>query len=431
MVEIDKIKLTQIKKAEYNPRTITEENYAKLKNSVKNFGLVEPILINLKNNTIISGHQRYDVLTDLILTDGNLAEKEFHLLKYGDLGLILDTDEPTLENEDYEKALNITLNNTNLTGEYDFEKLSSLLEDLEINDFHIELTGFTGLEDIDFDLEGFDWEQEAPQFTDNDYEGMGDNYEIDDDLEVTVQNGDLYKLGEHYLLCGDSTNEANVKKLMQGAKADMVFTDPPYNVDYSNIKRPKPSKKDLGKIKNDVMDNHSFYNFLVDIYTNLDNFTKADSSFYIWYANKSTIEFYTALKNTNIKLNQMIIWKKPMLLGRGRYQWAHEPCIFAIKGSPYFTEDRTKTTVWDFGGYDKSNNMHPTQKPLFLPTEAIENSSKENDVVLDLFGGSGSTLIACEQLNRQCYMMELSPKYCQVIINRWEEFTGEKAEKIS
>ena len=231
MVEIDKIKLTQIKKAEYNPRTITEENYAKLKNSVKNFGLVEPILINLKNNTIISGHQRYDVLTDLILADGNLAEKEFHLLKYGDLGLILDTDEPTLENEDYEKALNITLNNTNLTGEYDFEKLSSLLEDLEINDFNIELTGFNGLEDIDFDLEGFDWEHEAPHFTDNDYEGIEDNYEIDDDLEVTVQNGDLYKLGEHYLLCGDSTVEADVSKLMNGAKADMVFTDPPYNVD--------------------------------------------------------------------------------------------------------------------------------------------------------------------------------------------------------
>lgn len=429
MVEIDKIKLTQIKKAEYNPRTISEENYAKLKNSVKNFGLVEPILINLKNNTIISGHQRYDVLTDLILTDGNLAEKEFHLLKYGDLGLILDTDEPTLENEDYEKALNITLNNTNLTGEYNFEKLSSLLEDLEVNDFDLELTGFNGLEDIDFD--GFDWEQEETTFTDKDYEVVEDNYETGEVLEVTVQDGDLYKLGNHFLLCGDSTVEADVSKLMNGAKADMVFTDPPYNVDYSNIERPKPSKKDLGKIKNDVMDNHSFYNFLVDIYTNLDNFTNEDSSFYIWYANKSTIEFYTALKNTNIKLNQMIIWKKPMLLGRGRYQWAHEPCIFAIKGSPYFTEDRTKTTVWDFGGYDKSHNMHPTQKPLFLPTEAIENSSKENDVVLDLFGGSGSTLIACEQLNRQCYMMELDPYYCQVIINRWEEFTGEKAEKIN
>lgn len=142
MVEIDKIKLTQIQKADYNPRTISEENYVKLKNSVKNFGLVEPILINLKNNTIISGHQRYDVLTDLILTDGNLAEKEFHLLKYGDLGLILDTEEPTLENEDYEKALNITLNNTNLTGEYDFEKLGDLLEELQTTDLDLSLTGF-------------------------------------------------------------------------------------------------------------------------------------------------------------------------------------------------------------------------------------------------------------------------------------------------
>ena len=119
-----------------------------------------------------------------------------------------------------------------------------------------------------------------------------------------------------------------------------------------------------------------------------------------------------------------------MLLGRNKYQYSHEPCIFAIKGSPYFTEDRTKTTVWDFGGYNKSNNVHPTQKPLFLPIEAIQNSSKENQKILDLFGGSGSTLIACEQLNRNCYTMEIDPYYCQVIINRWEEFTGLKAEKV-
>ena len=120
-----------------------------------------------------------------------------------------------------------------------------------------------------------------------------------------------------------------------------------------------------------------------------------------------------------------------MLLGRGKYQWAHEPCIFAIKGSPYFTEDRTKTTVWDFGGYDKSKNQHPTQKPLFLPTEGISNSSKKNEIVLDLFGGSGSTLIACEQLNRKCFMMELDKHYCDVIITRWETLTGKKAELLT
>ena len=141
-MEIDKIKLTQIEKAEYNPRNISEDNYQKLKNSVKNFGLVEPILVNLKNNHIISGHQRYDVLTDLLLTEGNLAEKEFYMIKHGDYGLVLDTDEPTLENEDWEKALNITLNNTNLMGHYDFEKLGNLFDELSLTDIDITLTGF-------------------------------------------------------------------------------------------------------------------------------------------------------------------------------------------------------------------------------------------------------------------------------------------------
>jgi site-specific DNA-methyltransferase (adenine-specific) len=214
---------------------------------------------------------------------------------------------------------------------------------------------------------------------------------------------------------------------MDGVKADMVFTDPPYNVDYSNADRPKPSKTNLGKIKNDVMGEDDFIYFLGEVYKRLDENTKTDSSFYIWYADKSTIAFYSALYETNIKFNQMIIWKKPMLLGRNRYQYAYEPCIFAVKGSPYFTEDRTKTTVWDFGGYDKSKNVHPTQKPLFLPSEALKNSSREGDAILDVFGGSGSTLIACEQLNRKCYMCELDPHYVDVIIERWENFTGKKA----
>ena len=170
------------------------------------------------------------------------------------------------------------------------------------------------------------------------------------------------------------------------------------------------------------MSDDDFIFFLGEVYKRLDENTKDDSSFYIWYASKETTLFYSALLETNIQNNQQIIWKKPMLLGRGKYQWAHEPCIFAIKGSPYFTEDRTKTTVWDFGGYDKGKNVHPTQKPLFLPVEAISNSSKKGDSILDLFGGSGSTLIACEQLGRKCYMMELDPKYCDVIRKRYWKF---------
>lgn len=458
MVEIDKIKLTDIKKAEYNPRTISEENYAKLKNSVKNFGLVEPILINLKNNTIISGHQRYDVLTDLILTDGNLAEKEFHLLKYGDLGLILDTDEPTLENEDYEKALNITLNNTNLTGEYNFEKLSSLLEDLEINDFNIELTGFNGLEDIDFDLGDFDWEHEAPQFTDNDYEGMEDNYETDEDLEVNVKEGDLYKLGKHYLLCGDSTNEANVNRLMNGTKAKILFTSPPYNDmrDYHT----NEENLDLSNIIKFIQTFKPYTDYQV-INLGLQYKDKEVNCYWDKY-----IEF---AKNTGYKLLSWNVWNRGMSGGIGQqmrmFALYHE-WIFVFGTEPYDLnktvpkkeENINKNTPstqrqkdgslkWIDAGdtsnpYKKMGTVldmlyflgsidHPAVFPVGLPSAYIQAMTDEGDVVIDCFGGSGTTMIACEQLNRQCYMMELSPKYCQVTINRWEEFTGEKAEKIS
>ena len=219
MVEIGKIKLTQIQKASYNPRIISEENKKKLENSIRNFGLVEPIVINLKNNTIISGHQRYDILTDMELLDGNLAEQEYNLVKYGDYGLVLTEDEPLLPNEDYEKALNITLNNTNLTGKYDFEQLSSLFKELEFNGFDVELTGFDGLEDIDFNLEGFDFEPDGEgyletEFNDNVEE---DNFEVGEDIEVTVKHGDLFQLGNHYLLCGDATIESDVIKLISAS----------------------------------------------------------------------------------------------------------------------------------------------------------------------------------------------------------------------
>ena len=330
-MQIKKAQVKDLISPDWNPRQITPEELEKLKTSLEEFGYIEPIIINDVNNHVVGGNQRLRALI---------------ALGYDEVDVVY----VHLEDINKEKACNVALNK--ISGDWDEDKLRTVLEDIELSPIDIRLTGFEELELTELEV------KEPITVHEDEF-----NVEDEEDIEVNVKEGDLFKLGNHFLLCGDSTVEANVKKLMQGAKADMVFTDPPYNVDYSNIERPKPSKKDLGKIKNDVMDNHSFYTFLVDIYTNLDNFTKEDSSFYIWYADKSTIEFYTALKNTNIKLNQMIIWKKPMLLGRGRYQWAHEPCIFAIKGSPYFTEDRTKTTVWDFGGYDKSNNMHPTQKP--------------------------------------------------------------------
>ena len=372
---------------EHNPRK-NDDAVDAVAASIKEFGFKVPIVVD-KDGIIVAGHTRLKAAK-------KLGMEQVPCIVADDL-----TDEQI-------KAFRLVDNKVAELADWDFSELETELADIDMD-----MAQF-GFDDFDIDANTDIVEDEAPEPPE----------------EPKTKIGDIYQLGQHRLICGDSTDPAVIDRLMDGVKADMVFTDPPYNVDYSNADRPKPSKTDLGKIKNDLMSEDEFIYFLGEVYKRLDENTKADSSFYIWYADKSTIAFYSALYETSIKFNQMLIWKKPMLLGRNRYQYAHEPCMFAIKGSPYFTEDRTKTTIWDFGGYDKSKNVHPTQKPLFLPSEAVQNSSKKGDIVLDLFGGSGSTLIACEQLNRKCYMAELDPKYCDVIIDRWEKFTGEKAVRI-
>ena len=382
-----------------NSRTHSEEQVNQIVASINEFGFTNPLLIDEKDN-IIAGHGRL------------LASKK---LKMDEVPCIV------LEGltEAQKKAYIIADNKMALNAGWDDELLKIELENLKELDFDLELTGFN-VDELD-DILGKN--EEETEIVEDEVPDVPE--------EPKAKLGDIYQLGNHRLMCGDSTSQEDVAKLMNGVKADMVFTDPPYNVDYSNAERPKAGKTDLGKIKNDTMSEDDFIYFLGQVYKRLDENTKDNSSFYIWYADKSTISFYTALLETNIKFNQLLIWKKPMLLGRSKYQWAHEPCIFAIKGSPYFTEDRTKTTVWDFGGYDKSKNVHPTQKPLFLPIEAINNSSKKDDNILDLFGGSGSTLIACEQLNRKCYMMELDEHYVSVIIERYINFTGNDVYRLN
>jgi site-specific DNA-methyltransferase (adenine-specific) len=390
-LKIEYVDINSIKPYKNNAKLHPKEQIEQIKKSIEEFGMDDPI--GIWKDEIVEGHGRL------------IACKELGMETVPIIRLDHLTDEER-------KAYTLAHNKLTMNSDFDID----ILNDELMNSFDT-----IDMSDFGFDIDlGLDEEQEI----------------VEDEVpevpeEPKAKLGDIYQLGNHRLMCGDSTNEEDVEKLMDGVKADMVFTDPPYNVDYSNAERPKASKTDLGRIKNDTMSEDDFIYFLGQVYKRLDENTKDNSSFYIWYASKETIAFYSALLETNIILNQQIIWKKPMLLGRGKYQWAHEPCIFAIKGSPYFTEDRTKTTVWDFGGYDKSKNVHPTQKPLFLPAEAINNSSKKEDTVLDLFGGSGSTLIACEQLNRKCYMMELDPHYIDVIIQRWENFTGEKAVKIN
>jgi DNA modification methylase len=385
-------KLAEITPYDRNPRK-NDGAVDRVLESLNRHGQVKPIVLSAKGKpfaqeTVVAGHTTLRALERFGAKEAFVVVKEF-------------ADEAQFV--DY----NLRDNKTSEFAEWDEQELANLSAEFDIS-----------LDEMGF--EDFDIEEESEGNTDEDAVP-----EVPE--EPTAKLGQMWKLGDHRLMCGDSTDRAQVEALMGGEKADMVHTDPPYGVDYSNAGRPKPSKKDLGKIKNDNID---LSLFLQEVYKNIDLVTKDDVAVYIWYADKTTIDFYLALDGTGINFAQMLIWKKPMLLGRNRYQYAHEPCMFAVKGSPYQINDRTKTTVWDFGGYDKSKNVHPTQKPVFIPEEAIMNSSKNGDAVLDLFGGSGSTLIACEKTGRKCRMMELDPKYCDVIIKRWEDFTGKKAELL-
>lgn len=249
--------------------------------------------------------------------------------------------------------------------------------------------------------------------------------EIEVDLEPPkrAKIGDIWQLGNHRLMCGDSTNKNNVEKLMDNNKADLLLTDPPYNVDYEG------KTKDSLKMKNDSMDDSNFKQFLIDAFSNANDVMKDGASFYIWHADSEGYNFRSACKDVSWKVRQCLIWNKnAMVMGRQDYQWKHEPCLYGWKdgASHNWYSDRKQTTILEFKK-PLRNDLHPTMKPIDLFSYQIKNSSKNNDIVLDLFGGSGSTLIACEQLNRICYMMEFDPHYVDVIIYRWEKLTNRKA----
>ena len=233
--------------------------------------------------------------------------------------------------------------------------------------------------------------------------------------------GDVYKLGDHYLMCGDSTNQEDVLKLMAGKQADLLLTDPPYNVDYEGT---------AGKIENDNMEDLAFREFLTQAFTNANEIMKPGASFYIWHADSEGYNFRGACHDIGWQVRQCLIWNKnSLVMGRQDYQWKHEPCLYGWKAGAahkWYT-GRSETTVLDFDK-PKHNDLHPTMKPLALFSYLAQNSTKKGDIICDLFGGSGTTLIVCEQIGRKCYMMEYDPKFVDVIIQRWENLTGKKAE---
>ncbi len=386
--------ITELLPAEYNPRKALkpgDKEYEKLKRSIQQFGYVEPVIWNKRTGYVVGGHQRLTVMKDLGYTEVECV--------------VVDLDTT------HEKALNVALNK--ISGEWDETKLQELFKDLQMSNYDVSLTGF---EDVEIEKLFQDVVQAAVK---------EDSFDVDAELEkpVFTKTGDLWFLGEHRLICGDSTSPDVMDTLMADKKANLVVTDPPYNVEYVG------KTKDKLTIQNDKMDNDNFYKFLLAAYQNMERAMADDASIYVFHADTEGLNFRKAFVDAGFYLSGCCIWKKPsMVLGRSPYQWQHEPCLYGWKkkGKHLWYADRKQTTIWEFERPSRSK-QHPTMKPIPLIAYPIMNSSMSNCIVLDPFGGSGSTLLACEQTNRVCRTIELDPKYCDVIINRYIEQKGSSA----
>lgn len=389
-MEIREILIDDLREYENNPRN-NDGAVQAVAESIKQFGFKVPIVID-SDNVIVAGHTRL---------------KAARLLGLETVPCII-ADDLTPEQV---KAYRLADNKTGELAEWDFSALEMELAELSDMDLNFDMSDF-GFETTDF---------EEPQEIVDDIVP-----EADEANEPICKCGDVWQLGNHRLVCGDSTNVLDVELLMNGQEADLLVTDPPYNVAYEG------STKDKLTIQNDDMSDGDFLAFLQTAFENANNVMREGAAFYIWHADSEGFNFRSACKNTGWKIRQCLIWlKNSIVLGRQDYQWKHEPCLYGWKdgAAHYFIDDRTQSTVWEFNK-PLRNSEHPTMKPVDLIAKAVNNSSRRGNIVLDLFGGSGSTLIACEQLERKCYTMELDPKYCDVIIKRWEQFTGEKAIKI-
>ena len=388
-MELIKKKVSELIPYINNSRTHSEEQITQIVSSIKEFGFTNPILID-NDNSIIAGHGRLQAVKRL-----GLEEVPCILIS----GLT----------KTQIKALIIADNQLALNAGWDLEKLSVEIEGLEDDKFDISLLGFDDkfLNSLQDEKKGLTEDDAIP------------------DLKDTAKSklGDIWILGDHKLMCGDSTNTEDVTKLFKEQKADLYLTDPPYNVNYEG------KTKDKLKIKNDKQDNETFQLFLTDAFTNAFNCMKLGASFYIWHSDSEGLYFRLALTNSNFKLRQTLIWaKNSMVMGRQDYHWQHEPCLYGWKdGSSHsWYSDRKQTTLLNFDR-PTASKLHPTMKPVELISYLVNNSSKQGDIIFDSFLGSGTTIIACEKLQRVCFGLEYDPKYCDVIIQRWQQFTGKEA----
>jgi DNA modification methylase len=391
-----KIRLSTINPAEYNPRVISDDALAGLQKSLKRFGCVEPIIVNIRDdrNVIVGGHQRHKALTEL------------HGGNYECTCVVVDLSVSE------EKTLNVTLNNPHIQGDF-IDTLSEYIE---------QLRGEIPEQDY-LDLAIIKLRGEIAAV-----EGLTDEDAIPEPPKVAVTKpGDLYLLGGHRLLCGDSTKAEDVERLMNGKKADMIFTDPPYNVAYVG------GTEEQMTIKNDAMTEAQYIAFMGAFFTQYKESASDNAAVYICHASQWQRETESAMLAAGIEVRCQIVWvKNTFAWGFGRYKFRHEPIFYAhIKDKPdNWYGDKTQNTVWE-EKKPSANRLHPTMKPVEIVERALVNSSKAGDLVLDLFMGSGTTLIACHKNNRISYGMELDPIYCDVIVKRWEEFTGKKAKRIT
>lgn len=424
-MNIQALPLSQLMPADYNPRVDLQpgsEDYEKLKRSIETFGLVEPIIWNERGGTVISGHQRLKVLLEL-----GHAETQC---------VVVDLD------ADQEKALNLAMNK--IGGGWDEARLAALFDSFG--------------EGFDPTVSGFDWD-EIRDVIDSVRLPEDDGFDVDAALaeveEPVVLQGEVWQLGHHRLMCGDSTSGADMTTLMNGEEARGIFTDPPYNVDYEGA---------AGHILNDKMSSPAFLRFLLDAFAAMFAVTAPGAACYVFHADSEGETFRRAFRESGFLLKQCLVWVKNMfVIGRQDYQWQHEPILYGWKpgATHYFNGGRCQSTVIDEDAPPNIRKMlkeelvefaaalleerqeytttvlrcdkpvrnpdHPTMKPVELVGRLMKNSSRPEDAVLDPFGGSGTTLIAAEELSRRAFLMELDPRFCTVIIRRWEALTGQKA----
>ena len=418
--------LSELKPAEYNPReelTPDDKEFQDLCRSINELGYVEPILIN-SDGTIIAGHQRYNVLKYLGKTEAKVV--------------VVDVD------KNRERAINVALNK--IDGKWDQLKLRDILESLKLTDLDFTVTGFTQdeLDDLNISLNVEEANEDADFDLNETYGSV---------IEPVTKRGDIWILGRHRLMCGDSTSIEDMEMLMGAEDADLVITDPPYNVDYEGT---------AGKIQNDNMSDENFYSFLLQFQNATASVMRPGAAAYVFHSDTKGHLFRNAFIESGLKLAECLIWEKnALVLCRQDYHWRHEPILYGWKegAGHYFIDDRTQDTVFledeiDFDAMKKSdlvayikqirkdwadrstviyehkplkNDLHPTMKPVSLIGILMKNSSKPGWNVLDPFGGSGTTIIAAEQLNRRAFTMELDEKFCDVIVKRWESFTGQTA----